>query len=142
MTKRELILLSVLGALFPIYPAILLQEVRHGHVSVVGIVVISLASGILLPLFARRGLKLNVGIDIRRHLDEHYSPDQQRRIIVNYFGYTNRYLEQTPLFRRAAMAADPILRQYRAATFLLMGKLAAGFLTFVALLGFVLYVLT
>jgi len=99
MTKRALILLSMLGALLPIYPAILLQEVRHGHVSVGRIVVISLVFGILLPLFARRGLRLNVGIDIRRHLDKHYSPDQQRRVIVNYFGYTNRYLEQTPLFR-------------------------------------------
>ncbi len=142
MTKRALILLSMLGALFPIYPAIILQEVRHSQLSVVRIVIISLVSGILLPLFARRGLRLNVGIDIRRHLDAHYSPDQQRRIIVNYFGFTNRYLEQTPLFRRAALAADPILRQYRAATFRLMGKLILGFLGFAALMVLFLYALT
>lgn len=140
--KRLLFYLTVIGVLFPVYPSILLQDARSGYVSILKTIVTSVICGAGFSLCCWRALRLDPGINIRHYLDSHFSKEQQQQMIVNYFGFSNRYLQQTPLFRSEAIAADPTLRRYRKAMFLMVAKMLAFFLCYAGLVVATLYILT
>lgn len=140
--KRNMLLIGAVGGLFPIYPAILLQQVRGGNVSIARVAAISVLSGLVVFVFARGAAKLNAGVDIEDHLRSNYSEAEQRKMIHNYDRYKSRFWSQTPLFSTEAKKLDPVICRYQKGLYLMMLKMTGGFLCFAAILSALLYFLT
>ena len=118
----------VLGALFPLYPAISIMTIRHGNTSGLKLLCLSAINSLMLPYFASRALDLKLKIgngigNISDYLDSKYSKEEQQVIVKNYRRYKSRFFQNLPLFTKESQIADPNLRKHRNASFRLMGLL-------------------
>ncbi len=149
MTTREKCLLLLLGFIFPIYPSLGLMQESHGSISIIKIVLISLANSFLVFYFWKRALNLmaivnNKMDDIRQYLDSRYSKENQQIIIKNYWRFTSRskfFRDNNPLFSREAQLSDPMLRSYRNASFIAVAKLLGGGFLYLLSLAITIYLL-
>jgi hypothetical protein len=140
LRKIELILVSLLGVIFPIYPTILLCEIRHGNISIWRITLVSLINACLMPFFAVIALRLSVDFDIRQYLDAHYNKEEQQSIIKNYRRYKSKLFQNNPLFTADALITDSNLRKYEKSTFKMMGKLLVGGFCYLMLIALTVYI--
>ncbi len=139
-SKRETYLIFGLGLVYPIYPAILLDQTRNGHISILRVSIISLANAFLLYYLANKGFNLKIAFDIDGYLSSRYSEDEQKRIVVNYGRYKSRFFQNTPLFTLESLRRDPNLRTYLKESFRAMFKLIVGGLVYAALLFLLFYI--
>jgi hypothetical protein len=139
MKKRELALLFLLGGIFPIYPAVLIYEMRHGDISILRISMIGLTNAVFLPFFVNKGLDLKINFDIDRYLTANYSNDEQKNIIKNYSRYKSKFFRNTPLFTREALNKDANLWRYKKEALKTMFRLLFGGLCYFGILFLLFY---
>lgn len=141
MKKRALVLLVLLGGIYPIYPAILLYEMRHEHLSVLRVLMLGLINAGLLPFFVYKGLRLKINFNIDDYLTSNYSEIVQRNIIKNYYQYKSTFFQNTPLFTREALNKDENLRGYKKEAFKAAFRLISGGLCYLGILVVLFYLL-
>jgi len=133
LSKREIVLLAVLGAIFPIYPAISLQQTIAGKISVTRVALLCLLNALFVAYFGSKAFKKKMDIDIKQHLDAHYSNEQQKKLIKNYRAFKGKFFARPPLFTKEALGSDPILAAYHNAYERQMAKLLVGGFIFIVL---------
>jgi hypothetical protein len=137
---RERCLLTILGALFPLYPAVSIMTIRHGNTSGLKLLCLSVINSLMFSYFVSSALDLKLKIgngigDIADYLDSRYSKEEQQVIIKNYGRYKSSFFQQLPLFTRQSQIADPTLRKHRNASFRAIGLLLLyGFIYLILLL--------
>ena len=139
LTKRELYMIYGLGMAYPIYPAILLDETRNGHISILRVSIIAFANAWLLYYLFAKAINLKINFDIDQYLSSSYSEDEQKRIVINYKRYKSAFFVNTPLFTLESLRRDKNLRRYLIEAFRAIFKLWAGGLCYLAALLFLFY---
>jgi len=140
LKKREILLLFLLGGIYPIYPAILLYEARHSGISVLRILVIGLVNASIFPFFIDKGLRLKINFDINQYLDSTYSIEEQKNIIKNYSRYKSKFFRNTPLFSMEALNKDENLLKYKKEAFKTIFRLFLGGLSYFIVLFLLFYI--
>jgi hypothetical protein len=118
LSLREKSLIFIAGALFPIYPAILIMKINCGVVIIYRVIILSAISGFLFSEFFKKGLNIRFKIDggfdnIGDYLDKNYSSVEQQLVIKNYRSYKSKFFSHNPQFTRESQKTDPILRKYK-----------------------------
>ena len=128
LTSRESILLIVFAFIVPIYPAILIMDMRHGEISYIKLLLLTCAISFLIIQFFKRGFNLEINTcfgNIEEYLDSHYTDEEQSKIITNYKNYKSRFWNKLPMFSRKALQQDPNLKEYKVSVFYLFIKIYA-----------------
>ena len=140
LRRNELLLIYLLGVIYPLYPAMLLDEIRHGKPSITRVLIILIANTGLLVYFVKKAFSYKINFDIDAYLSQRYSETDQKNIVINYGRYKNKLFGNTPLFTTEALEKDSNLRIYKREALKGVLNLWAGALCYLGALSLLFYI--